>query len=142
MNIATYEPSSLLSRFQREMFDSHRFQDDPDIGLGHWSPTVDIKEESDRFVIHADVPGVDPKDIDITLDRGVLTIQGERHFDKEEEKDKYRRVERVRGEFVRRFALPNTADEDLVTARTNNGVLEVTIPKSSKEQPRRIDIEE
>lgn len=106
-----------------------------------WAPSVDIAEKEDRFVIHADVPGVDPKDIEITMDNGVLTIKGERVFkDEQQEEGRYRRVERARGSFMRRFALPETADPDRISARSRDGVLEVEIMKGEKAKPRKIEV--
>jgi HSP20 family protein len=92
-------------------------------------------------VLHADLPGVDPKDIDITLEKGVLTIRGRRELENREEKHGFRRVERVTGEFYRRFSLPDTADSQAVKARFANGVLEVAIPKQPQVLPRRISVE-
>src|SRR6185312_14078953 len=91
-----------------------------------WIPRVDIYEEAGRFVVLADVPGVEPKDIDITADKGVLTIRGERRSEKKEsDKNGYERVERTSGSFLRRFTLPETANTESITAKQTNGVLEV-----------------
>jgi HSP20 family protein len=102
---------------------------------------VDIKENEESYVLHADIPGVDPKDIEIDMEDGVLSIRGERRIDEEQEGENYRRVERVRGSFYRRFNLPDTVDAERITARSNHGVLEVTIPKQEKVKPRRITVE-
>lgn len=104
------------------------------------TPAVDIKEETDKFVVHADIPGVDPKDIEVTLENGVLTISGSREDEKKEEKEGYSRVERISGKFFRRFMLPESVNEDKVTARTDKGVLQITIPKSGKQKARRITV--
>ena len=88
----------------------------------------------------ADVPGVDPKDIDITADHGVLTVRGERRSEKRETENGYERVERASGTFLRRFRLPEGANTESITAKQTNGVLEVTIPKSQAAQPRKIAI--
>jgi HSP20 family protein len=106
-----------------------------------WVPRVDIHEEKDRFVVLADVPGVEPKDIDITAENGVLTVRGERRAEKRETENGYERVERVSGAFLRRFTLPEGANTDSIKAKQTNGVLEVTIPKTPAVQPRRIAIE-
>jgi HSP20 family protein len=98
-------------------------------------------EEADRFVLHADLPGVNPKDIDITMENGVLSLKGQRVYDDKEETDKYRRVERVRGTFLRRFSLPDAVDAEGISAKSHNGVLEVIVPKSQQAQPRRITVE-
>jgi HSP20 family protein len=106
-----------------------------------WIPSVDVHEESDKFVVRADVPGVEPKDIEVTAQDGVLTIRGERRAEKRESKTGFERVERVAGSFVRRFTLPETAQTESITAKQTNGVLEVTIPKQPKVQPKRVAIE-
>jgi HSP20 family protein len=101
---------------------------------------VDIKEEDNRFLIRADVPGVAAEAIEITMDGGTLSLQGRRETTSEEEKDGLRRVERVSGRFYRRFALPDTADAEGIKADCKDGVLEISIPKQAKSQPRRIQI--
>ena len=102
---------------------------------------MDIKEETERFLIHADIPGVDPKDIEVHMENGVLTIQGRREKETREEREGFKRIERARGSFLRRFTLPDTADSEKITAKCNNGVLEVSIPKHNKVQPRKITVE-
>ena len=108
--------------------------------MSSWAPSIDLKEEEDRYVLKADVPGVESKDIEITMEDGVLTIQGERNLHNTEEDKGYRRTERVQGKFYRRFSLPNTVDGDGIEAKSNNGVLEVIIPKQEKAKPRRITV--
>jgi len=146
MNVIHYEPSSRLRRFHDEMgrlFDDRYLMGDVDESsavTSRWAPAVDIKEESDSYVLRADVPGVESKDIEITLEDGVLTIKGERTLEDKEERQGYKRVERAYGSFYRRFTLPDTADAERVSASGKNGVLEVTIPKQEKVQPRRIEV--
>jgi HSP20 family protein len=106
-----------------------------------WTPAVDVKEEDKRYLITADLPGVDPKDVDVTLLDGVLTIKGERTEEKKEEKEGYRRVERFSGSFYRRFVLPDTADMDKIKACAKNGVLEIEIAKSKEVQSKKIKVE-
>ena len=106
-----------------------------------WIPAVDVVEEPGHFLVRADLPGVDPKDVEITAEAGVLTLRGKREAVKRDEKAGYERVERVAGTFVRRFTLPDTAQAEAITARQVNGVLEVTIPKQPKLQPRRIEVQ-
>ena len=86
------------------------------------------------------MPGVDPDEIEITMDQGVLTLKGERSEETEDEREAYKRVERVRGSFYRRFSLPDTADAELIEAEGKNGVLEITLPKHEKVQPRKIAV--
>ena len=145
MALVRYDPWSLLDRFQRELnqytLGSDMVEsDNSNVVTSHWRPAVDIKEEADRFVIHADIPGVDPKDIEITMEGGMLTIKGERKSEKRDEGEGYKRVERVSGTFYRRFSLPDTADAERIEAKGKNGVLEVILPKQEKVQPRRITV--
>lgn len=148
MSLVNYEPWGLLDRFQQQLnqlgyTDKSLTDSDNDysnIVTSHWRPAVDIKEKDDRFLITADLPGVDPKDIEITMDNGVLTIKGERSTEVKDEKDGYKRVERVSGAFYRRFSLPDTADADRIEAKGKNGVLEVILPKYEKVQPRHIEV--
>lgn len=107
-----------------------------------WVPSVDIDEFEDRFQLFVDVPGVDPKDVEITLDDGVLVITGERfaHAAKEDETLIRRREERGNGRFYRRFILPDTVDAEKVKASDRHGVLEISIPKQAKTLPRRIKV--
>lgn len=107
-----------------------------------WVPSVDINEYDDRFQLFVDVPGVDPKDVEITLDNGVLIISGERFAQaaKDDEHVLQRRVERGTGRFYRRFIIPDTVDADKVKATDRHGVLEISIPKQAKAQPRRIKV--
>jgi HSP20 family protein len=107
-----------------------------------WVPSIDINEFEDRFELYVDVPGIDPKDVEITLEKGTLTISGERFAQaaKEGETIVHRRTERGSGRFYRRFVLPESVDGDKVKAAGRNGVLEISIPKSAKAQPRRIEV--
>jgi HSP20 family protein len=145
--MTNYEPWNALQKFHDDvnrLFNGrYAVVDEGDgsrVVTSHWSPAVDIKEEQNRFVLFADVPGMDPKDIEITMADGVLTIKGERRWEEAEERNGFKRVERARGTFYRRFSLPDTADAEHISARGANGVLEVTIPKQERAQPRRIPV--
>jgi len=149
MALVRYEPWNLLNRLQKEFNLQNNLDpyvreveddDNSDVVTSHWRPAVDIKEEENRFVIYADLPGVDPKDIEITMEKGVLTLKGERSEETKEEHEGYKRVERTRGSFYRRFSLPDTADAELIEAEGKNGVLEITLPKHEKVQPRKIAV--
>ena len=107
-----------------------------------WVPTVDIQEFDSGFQLYVDLPGVDPSAVDITLDNGVLTISGERAFPAQPEEAEVisHRSERMQGVFHRRFILPDTVDAEGVKATGRNGVLEISIPKQAKAQPRRIKV--
>jgi len=142
MTIVRYEPWALLSRFQRQF--EHALgesADGADSASVSWIPHVDIREEAERFVVVADLPGVEGKDIEVTADKGVLTVRGERRSENKTSTDGYERVERATGTFLRRFTLPESADAEAIKAKHANGVLEVTIPKRPQEQPRRISVQ-
>lgn len=147
MAIRHYESFDLLNQLQREvnrLFQGNSpqyTQAEAGLATSDWAPAVDIKEETDRFVIYADVPGVESKDIEVTLDNGTLTLKGHRKSSKTQEQQGYKRVERVSGGFLRRFTLPNTVDTAKVSARSQNGVLELVIPKSQQAQSRKITVE-
>ena len=115
--------------------------DASDVATSEWAPRVDICEEDQRFVIAADIPGVDPKDIDVHMDKGVLSIRGERKAAVAADDGKYTRVERAHGAFHRRFALPDSADAAGVRASGKFGVLEIVIPKRPETTPRKIEIQ-
>lgn len=138
MNMMRYEPWSLIDQLRREM---ERSQGEEGSTASDWVPSVDIKENGEAFTITADVPGVDPRDIDVSAEDGVLTIKGERESEKREEKEDYKRIERVYGSFYRRFTLPDSADTTNISAKSTNGVLTITIPKVEKVQPRKISVE-
>jgi len=148
MALTRYEPWTLLNQFQKDINRLYQVQagedqdaDNSSVVTSSWIPAVDIKEEDKRFVLHADLPGIDPKDIDVTMEKGVLTIKGERVVEKEEEEGGYKRIERARGTFYRRFSLPDTADPEGIKASSKNGVLEVEIPKKEQVQPRKITVQ-
>ncbi|NJN48050.1 MAG: Hsp20/alpha crystallin family protein [Candidatus Competibacteraceae bacterium] len=145
----SYEPWARLNQLRGELdrlFEpmagvSRGATDNSHVVTGDWVPAVDIKEDADRFVLFADVPGTDAKQIEITMEKGVLTIKGERSGASKETRQQYKRTERPWGTFYRRFNLPDTADPDKITARTANGVLELVIPKRSIGQARKIQVE-
>lgn len=141
MAITRYEPWNLLSQLQRELDRMHDGDTEGgSVATAQWAPAVDIKEESDRFVLHADIPGVKPEEIDINMEDGVLTIKGEKESETKSEKDGYKRVERSCGSFYRRFSLPDTADAEAIVAKSKHGVLEVVIPKRESVKPKKISV--
>ncbi len=146
MTIVRYNPWAAHKTLQDEMkalldrFFPADEADQSNVVTSQWTPRVDIKEEPNRFVILADIPGVDPKDIEVHMEKSILTIKGERSSEAKEETEKFTRVERSRGLFYRRFALPDSADADGITAKGQHGVLEIVIPKKPETTPRRIQI--
>ncbi|HEX3742278.1 MAG TPA: Hsp20/alpha crystallin family protein [Bryobacteraceae bacterium] len=106
-----------------------------------WSPAVDIYETENELVLKADVPDVDPKDIDVRVENQTLTISGDRKFEQENSSKGYHRIERSYGNFVRSFAVPNSFDTEKIDAGFKNGVLTVTLPKKEAAKPRQVKVE-
>lgn len=148
MSLRPYNnPWNLLNNLQRDIYNVERNSeynrlndDDASVATANWAPSVDISEDKDSFKLIADIPGVNPEDIDISMERGVLTIKGERQSESTQEAENYRRVERVSGQFYRRFTLPDTADADKIEAKSEHGVLTITIPKQEVAVSRRIEV--
>jgi HSP20 family protein len=147
MSLVRYQPWGLLNQLHGEidrLFDNRLnkyAEDSGEVATSDWVPAVDIREEDNRYLIQADVPGVDPKDIEIHMEDGVLSIRGERGAESRQEREGYKRIERVRGSFFRRFSLPDSADAEGISAKSGNGVLEIVIPKHEKLSPKRIQVE-
>ena len=137
MAITTYRPLSLIEQINRGM---GGLVEGSNFSSEEWSPAVDIKETEAAFVIHADLPGVKPEQIEVTTEDGTLTIKGSRESSKKEERKNYSRVERFSGSFMRRFTLPEQADCGNVSAETRDGVLELTIPKIEKAKQQKITV--
>lgn len=144
MTVTRYEPWSALNQLHGQL--NRLFEREYDSGAASsaatadWIPPADVEEYADRFVLKLDVPGVDVAAIDITLDQGLLSVSGERARDAGSKDVERSRTERPYGRFHRRFTLPDTADAAGVHATGRNGIVEVTIPKQPKAQPRRIQI--
>lgn len=145
MNMTRFEPWSLVNMLHRDLdqLAEHRFGrlSENENGVYDWRPAVDVVEEKDGFVLRADLPGVSVEDIDVRMEKGVLTISGERSRESTENTEGLRRFERTTGKFFRRFSLPETTDADGIKARSVNGILEIRIPKQPEVQARRIAIE-
>jgi HSP20 family protein len=140
-----YDPWNMMNQLRRDIERAFSAIDEGspsrDVTTAAWSPAVDIKEQGDAYLLIADIPGVEPKDIEINMEEGVLTIRGERKTDAMENRDTYTRVERVSGSFYRRFTLPDTADAENISAKSGNGVLKIRIPKQERVQPHRITVQ-
>jgi HSP20 family protein len=111
-----------------------------DASLTAWAPAVDIYETEHELVVKADLPDIDPKDLDIRVENNILTIRGERKFEKQVNEDKYLRVERSYGSFARSFTLANTVNANAIKAEYQNGVLTLTIPKREEAKPKQIKV--
>jgi HSP20 family protein len=147
MAIARYEPWTVVSQLQNEINRVFGNLNDGESSsaTAEWMPAVDVREYVDRFELLVDVPGVDPKQVEITLDNSVLTLAGERRDEQTVDRDgngqlQQQRSERRLGRFHRRFILPDTVDAEKVTATGRDGVLAISIAKHPKAQPRRISV--
>ncbi len=139
MTVVHYQPWSLFDRLARQSINTHA-----DVSAGapvSFIPAVDVVEEKDRYVVRADLPGVARDAIEITTDAGVLTLKGERKAEAVATDTARSRTERYSGSFVRRFSLPETAQVEAIKATHVNGVLEVSLPKQTKPEARRINVE-
>ncbi len=145
MSINRYDPFRDLRTLQQEvnrLFTGNlpRSFDDEGIARGAWSPSVDIYENKDHIVLEAELPGMSREDFDLSVENNVITLRGERHFEKKEDTDNYHRVERAYGSFLRSFTLPNTVSAEGANADYRNGVLRVTLPKREETKARRIEV--
>ena len=138
--ITRFDPFRDLARIQEEMgrmLDEREVKPAESIG---WTPACDVFEDVDEVVIRAALAGVDPKDVEIRVENGVLTLKGERRVEKEEQKENYHRVEMAYGHFTRTFALPTSVDPEKVHAESKHGVLAVHLPKRSEAKPRSVQV--
>jgi len=109
--------------------------------LTAWAPRVDVEEDDKQYIIKADLPGVDPKDVEISVVDNALVVRGEKKEEREEKNKNYHRVERFEGQFFREIPLPRGIDLDKIKAKDANGVLTVTIPKKAEAQPKKITVQ-
>jgi HSP20 family protein len=141
--IAHLEPfrglSNLQNQFNRIFNDSFRNQAE-ESALTTWAPAVDIYETPNELVVKADLPDVNEKDIDVRVENNLLTIRGERKFEKSVSEESYLRVERTYGAFSRSFSLPNTVNAEAIGAEYKNGVLTVNLPKREESNPRQVKV--
>lgn len=145
MSIVRYDPFRELRSLQDDMnrlFSTAFPRSGEGEGLtrGVWNPSVDISETQNAIVLEAELPGMKPEEVDITIDNNVITLRGERKFEKKDERDNYHRVERSYGSFTRSFTLPRTVTGEDAQAEFSNGVLRVTLPKREEAKSRKIEI--
>lgn len=147
MDITRYEPGRFFRNFNNDLNRIFAMRNqwpwllqDSDFASTEWAPPADIKETDEHFEVRIDVPGVEAKDIDVSMENGILKISGKRESEAKDEQEGYRRVEREYGEFLRQFTLPDSADPDKITAKCDKGVLEITIGKSAARMPKRIPV--
>jgi len=141
--ITRWEPfrgvNTLQDQFNR-LFNDVFDRKGEESSLTAWAPAVDIYETELELVVKADLPEVDPKDLEIRVENNILTIRGERKFEKKVNEDNYLRVERAYGSFARSFTLANTVNSDAIKADYQNGVLTLTIPKREEAKPKQIKV--
>ena len=130
-----------MNRIFDESFRGLNRQNEDDWALGGaWAPLVDIYEREGNLELKAELPGVDPKDVDVRVENNVLTLRGERRIDKDVKRESYHRVERAYGSFSRSFTLPSMVDTEHIKAEFKDGVLHLTLPKKEEAKPRQISI--
>jgi HSP20 family protein len=132
----TYDPFTGLRLFEDAVT---RLMSEPSAGRP-WAPAVDILETEDAIILKADIPDVKIEDIDIRVENNTLSLKGHRKFEKDEKVKGFHRLERSYGDFVRTFALPNTVDNEKVTADYKNGVLSISLPKKEAAKPRQVKV--
>jgi HSP20 family protein len=142
--VRPYQAGNVIEQFRDEFADLYRncFKAPAmwENEVKAWTPQVDITESDKAYTVTADIPGVDPKDIEITVHDGVLTVRGEKREEKEDKEKNIHRTERFVGQFYRSVALPTSVDEQAVSATSTKGVLTVTIPKKPNPQAKKITV--
>ena len=142
MSLVHYKPVNLFRQFDNELNRYFSNAHAEAANQAHdWTPAVDIREEHNRYVVEADIPGVARENIDISLEDSVLTVKGQRSVESEDNAENYRRRERTHGSFVRQFTLPDTVNTEAISATVTDGVLEIRIPKQEKPEARKISVE-
>jgi HSP20 family protein len=144
MAMSRWDPFRELSSIQNELNRLFGRTFTPEAGEAargaSWVPAVDVAETQDRFVITAELPGVKPEEVDISVENSILMIQGERRFYEETKEEDYHRIERRFGSFARSVTLPSTADPEGIQASFDEGVLRIEVPKKEEAKPRKIQI--
>jgi HSP20 family protein len=144
MNVVKYDPfrdlRGLPDEVNRLFSGTFSRGSQDEILRGAWSPSVDIFENKNEIVLEAELPGMNPEDVNISIENNVLTLHGERRFEKKDESDNFHRVERSYGSFTRSFTLPPTVSSENANAEFQNGVLRLTLAKREEAKPRRIEI--
>jgi HSP20 family protein len=130
----------LSSVFDLAPFRTNLHKEEENMTVAEWAPLVDITEDDKEYLISAELPDVKKNDVKVTVENGILSISGERKFEKEEKNKRYHRVERSYGSFLRTFTLPDDADADKVNAEFKDGVLRVHVAKSEHARPKQIEV--
>jgi len=129
---------TLQARFFEPFFGRFNFLED-ELKSGTWAPAVDVAEEKDKILVRVEVPGMNENDLKVKFEDGLLTVSGERQFERREDRN-YHRIERTYGNFTRTFSLPRTVDASAISAQYRDGILEIDIPKREDAQPKQIQI--
>jgi HSP20 family protein len=143
--IVRWNPFQELNRLQRDMnglFENRLYgqEDETTPNTADWRPSVDIYEDPERFLLMAELPGIDPSKVDLKVEENRLMLRGERKLENEEKRDYYHRIERSYGTFARTFSLPTTVEGAKISAEYKNGVLRVSIPKKPEVMPKQISV--
>jgi HSP20 family protein len=146
MAIIRWDPFREIATLQERM--NRLFQEasghtrgaEEDYATGSWIPSVDVRETKDTLELQVEVPGIDPKDVTVSVENGVLTLRGTRKFEKASEGETYHRIERAYGIFERSFTLPTNVNPEKIEARYRQGVLHLTVPKREEAKPKAISI--
>jgi HSP20 family protein len=141
--IIRWNPYQELNRLQREMnalFESGVGRPDEDSPHVDWRPAVDIYEDRERYLLTAELPGIDPTKVDLRVEENRITVRGERKLEREDQKQNYHRLEREYGTFARTFTLPTTVDATKIAAEYKHGLLQVSIPKKPEVMPKQISV--
>ena len=134
------EFSTLQDRMNRLFRDNFTEGRDEALTTTGFAPAVDVYEDEHNVTLKIEVPGIEEKDIDVRIENNILTVHGERKFEKEEKEENYRRIERQYGSFTRSFTLPNTVDAEKVSANYDKGVLKITLAKKAEAKPKQIKV--
>ena len=138
-------PGRLTDEFLENIFNARSLmaggtQDDGSFGLSSWTPAADIAEMENEYLVKLELPGVSKDDVSITVESNILTIRGEKKFEKDEKKDNFHRIERTYGSFERSFTLPSTIRTDKIDAAYKDGILTVTLPKAEEAKSKQIEV--
>jgi HSP20 family protein len=134
----TTNPLTLQARFFEPFFGRFNFLED-ESKSGAWAPAVDVAEEKDKILVRVEVPGMNENDLKVSFEDGLLTVGGERQFERKDDRN-YHRIERTYGTFTRTFSLPRTVDANAISAQYRDGILEIEIPKLEEAKPKQIQI--
>ena len=139
---STYSPVTAFEAFNRAfapLFGTETPEESETVARA-WAPRVDILENEASYQVTAELPGIKKEDVEITVENNLLTLKGDRKFEKDVNKEQYHRIERAYGSFARSFTLPNRVSQDQVQAKYDNGLLTITIPKAAEARPKKIEI--